>query len=104
VCAATSAPVAGVFADYASIVPAAVGNSAGTVTLKAAPANKLPLASAKIAVSWRGMQTWSRTATAPGAVALPSIPVGVAGFKVTVTVKLADGTTLTSSAALRRTR
>lgn len=89
--------------DYVAITPKLTGNSAGTITLRPTPPGRPPVRSVTATMSWFGLRTWSRTTTADP-ITLPSIPVGLPGFKVTVRVSLADGTTATTSAALRRTR
>lgn len=89
--------------DYVVITPKLTGNSAGTITLKPAPSGKPPVRSLTATVSWLGIRTWSRTTTTD-TITLPSIPVGLPGFKVTVKVALVDGSSATTSAALRRTR
>lgn len=90
--------------DYATIVPKLTGNSAGSITTTLAPAGRPPAKSVTATLSWYGLRIWSRTSTASGVINLPAIPVGIPGFKVTVTLPLADGRTATTTVALRRTR
>ena len=92
-------------ADYAPITLKTTGNSAGTVGVVLRPAGAtVPATSVTATVSWFGLRLWSRTATTSTPMALPAIPAGVPGFKVTVKITLADGRVVTESAALRRTR
>lgn len=97
-------PVPPAATDYVTITPSATGNSAGKITTNLMPAGQPPAKSVTATVSWYGIRTWSRTSTTSGVITLPSIPVGLPGFKVTVKLPLADGTTVTTSTALRRTR
>jgi hypothetical protein len=90
--------------DYVTITPKPAGNSAGTITTTLAPAGHIPARSVTATVSWFGLRLWSRTSTTSGVITLPAILAGIPGFKATVKVVLADGTTATTSAALRRTR
>ncbi len=97
-------PAPPVATDYVTITPKLTGNSAGTITLKPTPPGRPPVRSLTATVSWYGIRTWARTTTTGGTTDLPAVPVGIPGFKVTAKVTLADGSTATTSAALRRTR
>lgn len=96
--------VDGTIADYAPLALKTTGSSAGTITFTPAPAGKTTATSLTATVSWFGIKLWSRSATTAGTITLPAIFPGLAGFKATETVKLTNGTVLTSSTALRRTR
>lgn len=98
------APVAGAPGEYAPISLATTGRSAGTVGVVLAPSGRIAARSVTATVTWYGLRVFARTATADGTITLPQLPVGLPGFKLGVRITLADGTVLTESAALRRTR
>ncbi len=97
-------PVAGAPSEYAPITLRTTGRSAGAVGVVLAPAGRIAAASVTATVGWYGLRVFSRAATADGTITLPQIPVGLPGFRLTVRIVLTDGTVLTESAALRRTR
>lgn len=98
-------PVAGTFDDYVGLDLTTTGNSAGTVGIGATPSGKIPAVSSRASIAWYGVPIWSKSSSqGPAFYRLPGIPAGLPGFKLTVQVKLADGTVLSRSTALRRTR
>jgi hypothetical protein len=98
------APVAGTIADYLAFAPRTTGNSAGSLTLTTGPEGFIEAISLRATISWLGLPLWRGTLERDGVLRLPAIPAGFGGFKVTAAVKLYDGTVLTQSAPLRRTR
>lgn len=98
------AGVPGVAADYAPITLATAGSAAGKVGVALTPIGKVPAKAVSATVSWFGIPLWSRTAKSTGSLSLPSIPAGLAGFKLTVKITLTNGTVLSEAATLRRTR
>lgn len=103
-CGVVTAPVAGTIADYAPLTVKTTGNSAGSIAFTKAPAGKIAAKSLTVSVSWFGLQLSTRTTTTDGTVTLPAIVPGVSGFKATERVTLTNGTVVSASTALRRTR
>lgn len=97
-------PPAGTFGEYVGFALKTTGSSAGFFTVTSSPAGRLKAESYRAAITWGGLTAWRRSGAADATVFLPSIPVGLPGLKLTVSVKLTDGTVLTQSVALRRTR
>ncbi len=91
-------------ADYAAATLKTTGNSAGSVAVTTAPSGKAKATSVTASITWLGFPVYTRRVTADTTVKLPAIPVGIGGFKLTLQAKLADGTTVRSTTALRRTR
>lgn len=102
--AGCAAPPAGTFGEYVGLALKPTGSSAGFLTVTSSPAGRLTATSYRAAISWNGLTLWRRSGAADATVALPWIPAGLPGFKLTVAVTLADGTVLSQSTALRRTR
>lgn len=96
--------VVGAPADYAAIQPMTTGNSAGTIAVRRSPYGKVPATRVTATVRWYGLPIWTRRVTADATLRLPALLPGVPGFAASVTITLTDGTVLTESAALRRTR
>jgi hypothetical protein len=92
VCGAPAGPVAGTFNDYVQ-----AGSRIAWLGLNFAPEGKLAVSSARIELRWYGLTIWTRTVSRSGYVSLPKLPSYVPGFKVTTTLKLADGTRIVES-------
>lgn len=98
------APPAGTFSEYVGLALKTSGSSAGLFTVTSSPAGRLKAASYRAAITWNGLALWRRSGAADATVRLPWIPAGLPGLKLTIAVTLADGTVLSQSTALRRTR
>ncbi|MEH3053049.1 MAG: hypothetical protein PGN13_03440 [Patulibacter minatonensis] len=97
-------PVAGALADYAAVTVKTTGNSAASIAFTPAPQGKIAAKSVRANLTFLGFELWSRSLAKPGTINLPGIPPYFPFLATTVKVTLADGTALTKSTALSRTR
>lgn len=102
-CDADDLVVRGTLSDYAAVAPATTRNSAGSVRFTPAPDGKITAKSLGVQLTWAGIRLWSKTVPS-GPVTLPSILPFVPGYRTALRVTLADGTTVTGSVPLWRSR